>query len=356
VAIQVPRFAEPRRVLLATLPLTLPERGTLGWVQVAQPLEGQGLTVTRFAVLAGVSWLLFVSAAWALAYFFTGRALAPVVAMTEGVRRMHATDLPWRLPVAQPPQDEIERLGATFNELFERLEIAFDAKRRFVADASHELKSPLTSILGYLRLIRVRGPGHPAEIPAWAEAAARETARLERLVESLLVLARTGEGKLTLERISVDLAAIARQVVAEFEVRTPRVSFHSGDAPAWILGDPDRLKQIVINLVDNAVRATRDAGEVHVEVTPVGDQVRLVVSDTGVGMGPEVLPRIFDRFYRADAARDRAQGGTGLGLAITAALVEDHQGRIEVTSTEGVGSRFSVTLPTGDAAGVKPGP
>jgi signal transduction histidine kinase len=349
IAIQVPRFAEPRRVLLVTQPLTLPERGTLGWVQVAYPLDGHGLTVTRFAVLAGVSWLLFVSAAWAMAYFFTGRALAPVVAMTEGVRRMRATDLPWRLPVAQPPQDEIERLGATFNELFERLEIAFDAKRRFVADASHELKSPLTSILGYLRLIRVRGPGHPAEIPGWAEAAARETARLERLVESLLVLARTGEGKLTLERVSVDLAAIARQVVAEFQVRTPRVSFRSGDAAAWILGDPDRLKQIVINLVDNAVRATRDAGEVQVEVTTLGDQVRLVVADTGVGMAPEVLPRIFDRFYRADAARDRAQGGTGLGLAITAALVEDHQGHIEVTSTEGVGSRFSVTLPAGDA-------
>lgn len=345
VELKLPRLSGSPRTLMAAQPLTLPERGHMGWIQAAYPLRSHEDTITRFAVWAAASWLVFVTVAALVGYFFAGRALAPVVAMTQEVRRMRATDLHWRLQVAQPPQDEIDRLGATFNELLEYLASVFEAKRRFVADASHELRTPLTAIIGNLRLIRVRGPHHLEEIPAWAEAAGREAERLERLVESLLVLARAGEGHLTLAERPVDLTAVAREVAAEFQALTARLAVEEARQPVWVLGDRDRLKQVTINLVDNAVRATRAGGEIRVRTERVGDRARLVVEDTGIGMAPEVLPRIFDRFYRADPARGRAQGGSGLGLAITAAIVEEHQGHIRVESQEGVGSRFEVDLP-----------
>ena len=342
--LDVGRPGGAREALMAARPLVLPGRGNLGWVLAAYPLERNERTVSRFAAMAAASWLLFVSVAVMLGYYFAGRALAPVVAMTEGVERMRSTELPWRVRINHPPQDEIDRLGATFNALFERLEATFEAKRRFVADASHELKTPLTAILGNLRLIRARGPAHPAEVPGWAEAASREAERLARLVESLLVLAQSSEGQLALERLPVDLAEVAREVVAEFRVLAPRVTLACGER-AWVIGDRDRLKQVAINLVDNALRATREGGEVEVRVKPGREFVRLIVADTGIGMPPEALPRIFNRFYRVDEARDRAYGGSGLGLAITAALVEDHDGFIDVESTDGVGTRFEVRLP-----------
>lgn len=330
--------------LMAAQPLTLPGRGTVGWVQAAYPLQGNTRTLTRFAILAFGSWLLMIAAASLAGYLFAGRALAPVAAMTDEVRRMRVTDLPRRLPVPARPLDELGRLAATFNELFEHLESALEAQRRFVADASHELKSPLTAILGHLQLIRRRGPEHPAAIPGWAEAAEREAGRLTRLVEGLLDLARADEGQLAMARARVDLAALAREVAELFAVIAPRVAYHGDGAPAWVVGDRDRLKQVLINLVDNAVRATREGGEVSLETLRVGDRVALVVADSGIGMAPTLRENIFKRFYRADAARDRAHGGSGLGLSITAAIVEAHNGEIDVASELGHGSRFRIEL------------
>lgn len=345
----VPRLAAAPHALMASRSIELPGRGKVGWVQAALPLSSQEQTITQFTTIAAGSWLIFVSLAFLAAYLFTGRALAPVVAMTEDVRRMSSNDLHLRLSVNHPPRDEIERLAATFNDLFERLETAFAAKRQFVADASHELKSPLTAIMGNLRLIRARGPSHPDSVPGWVASAEREAERLARLVESLLVLAKAGEGQLTLDRRPVDLSAVAREVTAEFQGIAPRISYRGGEA-VWVRGDRDRLKQVVINLVDNALRATRDGGEVWIETAREGEVARLTVEDTGVGMPPEVVSRIFDRFFRVDSARDRAQGGTGLGLAITESLVQSHEGSIRVDSAPGRGTRFDVELPASSAA------
>jgi signal transduction histidine kinase len=137
---------------------------------------------------------------------------------------------------------------------------------------------------------------------------------------------------------------VAKDVAAQYEVIAPRVRF-VGDGPAMVSGSADRLRQVLINLVDNAVRATRDHGEVTVGVVPDHDRVRLTVADTGVGIPKDRLARIFDRFYRVDASRDRALGGTGLGLSITKAIVQAHQGTIEVTSEEGQGATFTIAFP-----------
>lgn len=317
------------------------ERQTI-WIEVAYPLEGFERTMNQLTISEVAGWLLSVLLATGAGYFFAGRALAPVVAITATVRGWTQADLRRRLPSSP---DEIGALAATFNGLFDRLQAAFDSQARFVADASHELKSPLTAIRGHLQLLQRRGAENPQESKVWVATAMREVDRLARLVEDLLDLARVDAELPTMTMDRVDLAAIAREVVEQFRVLAPRVAYVGAEAPVWVHGDADRLRQVLINLTDNAVRATRDRGEVTLSARREGDRACLEVADTGVGIPPEALGRIFDRFYRVDSARARDEGGTGLGLAIIASIVQAHGGNVEVSSEEGRGTRFTVRLP-----------
>jgi signal transduction histidine kinase len=205
-----------------------------------------------------------------------------------------------------------------------------------------------------LQLLKRRGADNPDEAGKWADAALREVDRLNRLVGELLELAKVGEGKLKLQAGPVEVTQLAREVAAQYEAIAPRVHFEQigpskseSGAPAVVLGDADRLRQVLINLVDNAMRATRDQGEVTVSAQPHHGRVRLVVADTGVGIPQDRLSHIFDRFYRVDLSRDRTTGGTGLGLSITAGIVEAHEGVIEVTSEVGRGTTFTIVFPAG---------
>jgi heavy metal sensor kinase len=329
--------------VLVTRPLVLSDGRPAGWVQVAYPLARNQRTLNQFIFVEVAGWLTSLLIALVVGLFVAGRALRPVATMTREVREMHSTDLHRRLPVSPHPRDEIGQLASTFNALFDRLETAFEAQRRFVADASHELKSPLTTVRGNLQLLQRHGAENPTEARAWAEAALKEVDRLTRLVNELLALARLGEDS-TLETQPVDLSAIAAEVTTQFTVIAPRVAVAT-DGPAVVLGHADRLRQVLINLVDNAVRATREGGTVKVRVWRADREVRLTVADTGVGIPVADLPRLFDRFYRVDHARGRAQGGTGLGLAITASIVKAHGGTIVVESAPGQGATFTVRLP-----------
>lgn len=342
--------AEPARLVVATLQVTLPPRPTPIWIQAAYPLQNNNRVLKQLLGLILAGWAGAVAVAVIVGYAFAGRALRPVAEMTERVRAMQSRDLHLRLPTKNPPQDEIDHLGATFNELFVRLESAFEGQRRFVADASHELRTPLTTITGNLQLIRRRGEDHPEEAKHWADVALREADRLKRLVNDLLELARAGEGKLTLAHAPLDLAGLARDVAHQFHVVAPRVRV-AGEGPVMITGDADRLRQVVINLVDNAVRATRESGDVTIVVTHEAGGARLSVIDTGIGIAPEAQTKLFDRFFRVDSARDRQTGGTGLGLPIAAALVEGHGGTLTVDSALGAGATFHVRIPDSGVAG-----
>ena len=299
----------------------------------------------RVLVLGGVlASLAGILIGWAVA----GGALRPVSAMVEAARRVaRAQDFGHRLPSANP-RDELGRLASAFNEMLAALEKVFDNQRRFVADASHELRAPLATLQGNLELLE-RAAGLPeGERRAIWQDVRDEVRRLSRLVNDLLSLARAEAGQglalrpVELDRVVTDVLRAMRTEVAQHRLLVEHLE------PALVMGDADRLRELLVILLDNAVRYTPAGGEIRVGLTSEpGREVALSVADTGIGIAAEDLPRIFDRFYRADRARSRATGGTGLGLAIARRIVEAHGGRIEVESQPGRGSRFTVRLPAG---------
>jgi two-component system OmpR family sensor kinase len=293
------------------------------------------------------------------AYFVAGRAFKPVdqlinevEAITDG-RSLHR-----RLP-ADSSSDELSRLGVTVNAMLARLENSFGALRRFTADASHELKTPLTVLRA-----DVERAMHPSttrtERMVALEEALQETARMADLVDSLLTLARADEGRFDIHRTPVELEPLLREV---FETAVI-LGEHAGltmELPALesaiVMGDRTRLRQLLLNLVTNAIKYTPRGGRVELTVNRRGhDEIAIAVRDTGIGIAAADLPHIFERFWRADRARSRAseRGGFGLGLAIAQWIVQAHGGTITVQSRLGRGTVFTVTLPTARASEPSP--
>jgi two-component system OmpR family sensor kinase len=317
----------------------------IGYLQVATPLE-------TIAVVQNVLLLVLVGggvAAVALAaiagWLSAHRALKPLDAMTETALQITRTDdLSRRIALTGEPHDEIGRLAQAFNETLERLERLFNAQRRFLADVSHELRTPLTTIRGNVDLLRRMGGADETSL----DAIQSEAERMSRLVGDLLLLAQSDAGTLPTARQPVELDTLLFEVYREAQVLAGGVVLSIGEIDqAIVLGDRDRLYQLMLNLVSNALKFTPEGGKVNLGLSKVNDWARLVVTDTGVGIPPEELPQVFERFYRVDKARTRSQGGAGLGLAIAQRIAHIHGGRIEVASdgVNGHGSTFSVWLP-----------
>ncbi|MHB1416503.1 MAG: sensor histidine kinase [Chloroflexota bacterium] len=333
------------RIRVENLPLRADGR-VIGVIQVGKSYHDYDLTLTQLGQLmaiGGVFALLLTGlSAWAVA----GRALRPVAEMTQTARAIALSQgFGRRLAQEKPGDDEVGQLALAFNEMLESLEGAYTAQRRFVADASHELRAPLTTIRGNLEFVR-RSRALPPELRDEALAdALSEAERMARLVGDLLALARADTGQ-ALDMQPVQLGEVVRDVYGELMPRAGHVRLQldgTGEATVW--GDRDRLKQVVLILADNALKYTPAGGRVTVSVRQEQGIARLQVADSGIGIGAEDLPHLFERFYRADKARARDGGGTGLGLAIASAIVERHNGSIEVRSTPGTGSTFMVSLP-----------
>jgi signal transduction histidine kinase len=254
-----------------------------------------------------------------------------------------ADDLSRRIPMDGAPQDEVGRLGMAFNESLERLERLFNAQRRFLADVSHELRTPLTAIRGNVDLLRRMGGADPTSL----DAIQSEAERMSRLVGDLLLLAQADSGNLPLARDRVELDTLLLEVFREAQMLAAGVHVSIGEIDqAVVIGDRDRLKQLLLNLVSNAVTYTPEGGRVTLGLARVNEFARIAVSDTGVGIPPDELPHIFDRFYRVDKARSRLMGGAGLGLSIAQRIAHLHGGRLEAMSEgEGKGTTFCVWLP-----------
>ena len=261
------------------------------------------------AALAGSGWLL------------AGAALRPVRRMTEQTEEISVTELDRRLAVPES-HDEIAHLAETINELLDRVERAVRHERRFVDDASHELRTPISILRGELELALAR-PGDHEEVVASLESALDETLRLGRLADDLLVLARSRTGELALHPRSVDLGAAASRVARLLGEGVPIDV--TGSARAW--ADPDRVEQILLNLVTNAKRYA--STRVTVTVRELDQRAELTVADDGPGFPPSMLPVTFERFVRPDTARGRVTGGTGLGLSIAATLARSQGATIE---------------------------
>ena len=311
---------------------------------VAASLDGVDESVDRLQLLL----LIAVPGALALAgtggWLLAGRALSPVARMTRQAGSIGADRLDERVsvPVAR---DELALLAETLNTMLHRIERAVMLQRRFLADASHELRTPLAVMRAELEvgLHDARLSGDGAEV---LESTVEEVERMGRVVDDLLTLARADEGRLELLPRRIDLGEVASAVVRRLRpiAEAKEIALTLEGARAEAVADRPRMVQVVTNLVDNAVGYTEPGGAVHVLVWQGTGEVGLSVRDTGPGIAAATLPLVFDRFFRADAARTRAQGGSGLGLAICKELVEAQGGRIGVESEPGAGSVFTVTL------------
>jgi len=269
-------------------------------------------------------------------------ALRPVEEITQAVRRLGPEALSARLPVEGPP-DELHRLRETFNDMLSRIEVARRRQTEFIADASHELRTPVAIIEGYVALVLRWGRDEPTVLAESLEAIARESRWLARLVADLLTVTRLDSGPPAAES-PVDLVNVSRQAAADARTLAPGLHITEEYAPVpEVLGDRGRLRQLLFILLDNAIKYTPAGGRITVALTPAGSHVRLVVSDTGVGIDPGALPHVFERFYRADQARERT-GGTGLGLAIARGIAQVHGGSIDIRSVRGEGTTVEVRL------------
>jgi two-component system, OmpR family, sensor kinase len=332
------------RVLILVRPLTA-DRTIVGILQVGVPLREVDQTLRLLMISLVVAGVIVLIAGVRGGAWLAERALSPVGEIARTAQQIvRAEDLAQRVPVV-PSDDELGQLAATINEMLERLEGLFTAQRRFVADVSHELRTPLTAMRGNLELLRRGVSRDPAALDESLGAMEREVNRLVRLAGDLLLLAQAEAG-LNLRREPVALDELVLEVVRELRPLADGVALTPEIAEqVEVLGDRDRLKQALLNVVVNALQHTPAGGSVRVALDHAGGQARLRVSDTGVGIAREDVQRVFDRFYRADKARSRGTGGAGLGLAIVKWIVEAHGGGVEVASTPGQGSTFVLRLP-----------
>lgn len=305
----------------------------------------------RFSVLLGASLAVLVTVAIGGGYFLVRRALAPVDAMSSRAERITMQNLKERLP-SIPTGDELERLSISLNHMITRLEEAFEYNQRFIADASHELRTPLTIMRGEMESIVDRTAGTP-ELQARAATVLEEVVRLARIVEGLFAAARLDAGEGRHERAVFDLAELTTSTTEQMCLLAEDKGIAitcTAPVPVLVEGDRARLKQVVVNLLDNAIKYTPEGGRVALNVQEIDGRACLEVADNGIGIPSDAQAHIFERFFRVDQARSRDKGGAGLGLSIVKAICTAHGGHVEVHSLPGGGSRFRVQLPMAQPA------
>jgi two-component system, OmpR family, sensor kinase len=347
-----PRFREVayEERLLRVLSVPLGYGGDqVAVMQVAVSLDTIKSARTYLLYVMFVIWLYGVFIVGFAMYLTLGQALDPLKSIVEtAVQINRADDLSRRIPLQGFEEGEIGSLIQTFNQTLERLEVLFTSQQRFLADVSHELRTPLTVIKGNVDLMR-RMKQFDSESLASID---QEAGRLTRLVGGLLMLAQAESGNLPLSFRRVELDLLITEVFQEMHIIAGgAVHVHLSEIDQLVVnGDRDRLKQVLINLIANAIQYTPRGGDVFISLSKVGDMARIICRDTGPGIPSEDLPHIFERFYRAEKSRTRGKTtGFGLGLSITKWIVEHHSGRIEVDSKEGQGTTFAIWLPLIDS-------
>jgi heavy metal sensor kinase len=333
-------------LLLHALPYKAKD-GSRFLIEVAAPYNQIESVLRGLQLTFALGLPLIVALAISGGYVLMRRALRPVDEIRQKAAQITSRNLSERLPVVRTG-DELERLATDLNRMIARLEESFQQINRFSADASHELRTPLTVLQGELESMAQSRSNIPPEIRDTIGSALEETQRLTKIVENLLAISRleAGEARKQLERL--DFAELARSTAEQMRLLAEEKQIHldcNGAERVEVDADPARLKQVVVNLLDNAIKYTPEKGKVSVCVTKQDSRAVLEVADTGIGISADDLPHIFDRFYRADKARSREMGGTGLGLSIVRSICLAHNGQVRVASTEGQGSVFHVELP-----------
>jgi heavy metal sensor kinase len=343
VAATVPTSAQPERIMAT--PVRLNDT-TLDALVVGRPVGDVQQTLFEVgALLAGVVALLVLSVV-VLSYVLAGRALRPVRLMAATARDISEHDLHRRVEL-RLPSDELGELAATFNDMLARLEVAFESLQQFTADAAHELRAPLALLQAELE-VSLRRARTPQEYATSERVALAEVERLRRLVNRLLILARSDAGALQPLIQRVDVGDLLEETVERWrhvaEERGIAIDVDLVDEGS-LNGDPELLRSLLHNLLDNAIRHTPAGGRVGVRARMTDSSWHIVVSDTGAGIPEGMRDSIFRRFTRGDAARVPGTGGAGLGLALCRVIAEAHGGRIALVDSDAGGATFEVTLP-----------
>ncbi len=337
-------LAGARHLRVLSVPM-VSERGEAGILQVGQNLNLVDTAQRSLASILVMLTLFTMLVSAVAAHLVTTQALAPLSEVTNVATQItRADDLSRRIQLEHLPDDEVGMLVQAFNQTLERLEHLFTAQRRFMADVSHELRTPLTVIKGNIGLMRKFKEADEESL----EMIDSEVDRLTRLVGDLLLLAQAETGRLPLAMQPVSLDTVLLEVFQQMRLLAgDRLKVNLGmTEPVEMTGDRDRLKQVFLNLVGNAVQYTPPGGQVNISLRRVNERTQVIISDTGPGIPAEDLPHIFERFYRGEKSRTRHKGtGFGLGLSIAYWIVHNHGGTIDVTSQEGRGTTFSVWLP-----------
>jgi heavy metal sensor kinase len=332
-------------LLIATVPAAAAD-GTGYRVEVgtsAAPIEG---TLHRLLGMLAVGLPLTVAVAVAGGFVLVRRALDPVERIARKAEEITQHNLSERLPVVHSA-DELERLSVSLNHMISRLQEAIDGSKQFVADASHELRTPLTVMRGELESL-AQDPQLGRETRETLGSVLEEVERLAEIVESLFALSRLDAGEANAEWRRFDLAELAATTAEQMSLLATdkNVSVACDSAPGVVVeGDPARLKQVIVNLLDNAIKYTAAGGRVRLSVRREQGFAVLEVADDGIGIPAEALPHVFQRFFRVDTSRSREQGGAGLGLAIVKSICSAHGADIEVISEIGRGSTFRLRQP-----------
>ncbi len=348
-------------LLVYSVPI-IANNAIVGAVQVIKPVRGVQETLTKVSqfLILGTALSLLIAAV--VGAFLARRALAPLDTITQTASSIsRARDLGQRLNI---PNDasEVGQLAATFNSMLDRIQQLFRTQERLIADVSHELRTPLTTVQGNLELLRrmlitaassgSRPPLLHETLQETLNEAESETARMSNMVSDLLLLAQADSGALQLQLQPVEMDTLLLDVyrrtrrMAEQRKGVGALEIRLGsEDQAMVLGDPERLRQLLLNLTDNAVKYTPSGGVITLSLENRDGWVKVAVSDTGIGISEEEQAQIFDRFYRADKARSREMGGSGLGLSIAQWIAQAHNGRITVESQVQQGSTFTLWLP-----------
>lgn len=339
---------KPHSYQIRTIVLPVMANGHLRQiVQVGARFDEVTETLDKILLVLAVSIPSSLLLLWCGGWFLAGRALKPVDLVTRSAQKISAENLSHRLEVVNP-NDEIGRLVETFNSTLDRLENSFIRTRRFSTDVSHELRTPLTILRGETE-VGLRWCGDPDELKKILKSNLEEINRMSDIIAHLLELSRAEEGELTLDLKRVDLQELLQDLVQQTISLTEEkeIAFTmTGSEPVYVSGDLLRLKQIFLNLLDNALKFTPHGGEIRILLEQEPGWAKVSVIDSGPGIPDKDLPYIFDQFYRVDKARNRKDGGCGLGLSLVRSLSEAHGGRVELQCNPGGGCAFAVYLPT----------
>jgi heavy metal sensor kinase len=348
----------PERARFRVLAVPYHHQGDTDVLVVARSLVDVDESVRRLRLLLALAVPVAVAVAGAGGWMLARKALLPVARMTSKARVISADRLQERL-AAPRSRDELGRLAATLNDMLDRIERGVQEQQRLVADASHELRTPLAVMRSEID-VWLRAPALPVQAREALESVGEEVERMSRILDNLLTLARIDEGRLDLlcaperlDELVTEVLGKLRPIAQAKGIALEVVRDDAGDAE--VLADGPRFELVITNLVDNAIKYTGPGGTVRVLLWRDRREAGVTVSDTGPGIREEALPHLFDRFYRADAARSRSAGGSGLGLAICKEIVTAHGGRLWATSKLGAGSSFSLTMPlAGESSPVAP--